>query len=496
MRPLEIALLVVLSAPFVAGLFSSAGWRRMRVIAAAGSVGALALHLVLEGSRWTMAPAYALVALLIVTTALSATRADGAVRGAARVLTAAFALLLLAATAMLTAAFPIVHLPEPGGPFAVGTTMFEIRDADRLETLTDDPSDVRAFAVRAWYPADSAAFELPTVRYRERHRTHQPITAHVGGGGLPDFMFSHLRHVRTNSRYDAPPMSGRTSPVLVFSTGFLSPVDDAQILAEAMASRGWVVLSMTHPYESEAVTLGDGSIVSYTDAHAAEFVAHMRMSQPLWEAFTATMDEEERRAIGLRILEEDRFMDRQVRIRAADIRAAIDAFEAGRGAPEELLAAMNLSLLYVAGHSLGGATAGQVLVEDPRFLAGVNMDGFQFGDLAREATLDRPFAMLYSEAFSGVNAFLGERLEHAPAASTVEGAMHIDFTDAPALFPIMRRLGMAGPIGAQAMRDRILDHLLTLGTGIRMGPGTVEVIRGGNRMPLPPVKPRPTVSGP
>lgn len=122
MRPFEIALLVVLSVTSVAGLFSSAGWRRTRTAAAAGSLGALALHLVFEGTRWTLAPAYLLVAMLIATAVLSAAGAERHARRTARVLTAALALILLVASTLLTAAFPIVDLPETGvPPFAPGT---------------------------------------------------------------------------------------------------------------------------------------------------------------------------------------------------------------------------------------------------------------------------------------------------------------------------------------------------------------------------------------
>jgi predicted dienelactone hydrolase len=469
---------------FVSGLlatvalvpFRSPAVRRFGQGAAIVGFSALALHLLVEGARWTLAPAY-LVAALLAILALSRLRTPAERRPGVRLATvagAALATLALALAAGLSVAFPVVDLPVPGGPHLVGTTTFEIVDGERAEILTEDPADVRAFSVLAWYPADPATSTRPE-RYREPAPTHGSITAEGEGapGGPPPFIFSHLRHVRTHAHRDADPSPDGPFPVLVFSTGFLSAADNAQVLAQELASRGWIVLSMTHPYESEAVQHEDGRVVPFARQHAQDYAEHMRETAPLWAEFWSTEDLERRRAVAHSILDVDRFMDRQVRIRSADIRATIDALASGRAAPAGLIEAMDLSRLAVAGHSLGGATAPQVLLDDRRFRAGINLDGFQFGDVAAGARLDKPFALVYSESFAGANEFLEDRLGPAATVLTVAGATHMNFTDDAIVMPLTRRLGMAGTIEPGRMQRVLIDIVTTfLETHVNGVPGT------------------------
>lgn len=475
MRFFEVLLVSGLLATVTLMPFRSPAVRRVGRGSAIVGFSALALHLLVEGARWTLAPAY-LVAALVAVAALSRLRTPSEPRPGIRLVAvagAALATLTLALAAGLSVTFPIVDLPVPGGPHLVGTTTFDIVDGERAELLTDDPADVRTFSVRAWYPADPGTSTRPE-RYREPTPIHGAITAEDANapGGPPSIIFSHLRHIRTHAHRDADPSPDGPFPVLVFSTGFLSSADNAQVLAQEMASRGWIVLSMTHPYESESVQHEDGRIVPFTRQHAQDFVEHVEQTAPLWAEFWSTEDIERRRAVAHSILDVDSFMDRQVRIRSADIRATIDALAWGRAAPAGLIEAMDLSRLAVAGHSLGGATAAQVLLDDPRFLAGINMDGFQFGDLASGARLDRPFALVYSESFAGANEFLEDRLGPAATVLTVAGATHMNFTDDAIVMPITRRLGMAGTIETARMQRLLIDIVTTfLDTHVNGVPG-------------------------
>jgi len=117
---------------------------------------------------------------------------------------------------------------------------------------------------------------------------------------------------------------------------------------------------------------------------------------------------------------------------------------------------LDLDRLGVMGHSLGGATAVQVCLEDPRFKAAINLDGFQFGDIRRRS-LNRPVLMIESESFAGANDFLAGQHAGGLQKITIAGSTHMDFTDENFTMPMLRFFGMTGPIEPASM-GRILNE--------------------------------------
>jgi predicted dienelactone hydrolase len=418
-------------------------------------------HLGLEGARWSLTPIYATTTILAIH-ALRKSRAPSVPTGRRRLLRAVLAGLGIAIFVVSTAAallFPVTTLPAPPGPFPVGTTEFELTDSTRAESFTDDNTDRRRFTVRIWYPARAAGtYPAP---YRIRTGVVGSILseglANVGGG-TPNIVFSHLRYIKSHSFPGAPSAQG-PFPVVVYSTGFTAPLDNGQLLAEALASHGWMVVSLSHPFESEFEIRADGRVDRYSAAHAEEYRRHDGVAGRIWPRFWATKDSTDRKRLAHDLLAGERFMDEAVRIRTADIRWTIDAFTRRQAASDPLAREMDFSRLAVVGHSLGGATAGQVLLTDARFRAGVNLDGFQFGDAVRD-TIRRPFLVLSSQSFAGANDWLGGHLGGLAIAEVVPGTTHMNFTDDPVVLPVTRRLGMAGPIDPEGAQRIVADRVL------------------------------------
>lgn len=99
------------------------------------------IQLVVEGYSWQMVPAYALAGLLFVFTTLQLSRRNNApTRWGRKVIHGiglSLGLVLFTIAAALPALFPVFQLPEPTGPYAVGTTSFAFTDDSRQEIFTD-----------------------------------------------------------------------------------------------------------------------------------------------------------------------------------------------------------------------------------------------------------------------------------------------------------------------------------------------------------------------
>jgi hypothetical protein len=194
--------------------------------------------------------------------------------------------------------------------------------------------------------------------------------------------------------------------VLVFSPGLWVARQSYTALLTELASRGYVVVAMSHPYDSPASLFADGR-----EADA-----------------------------GFSPLSESVPMDEQIDIRAADSTFVLDQLTRLSELEAESPLADRLDLGHVGmfGHSLGGATAAQVVATDARFLGGLNIDGRLFGPVA---DLDRPFLWLQSGSpvTNGRDELL-DGLKAGGGLATVTGSVHMGFSDYPAYFtPAGRR---------------------------------------------------------
>ena len=145
------------------------------------------------------------------------------------------------------AARPVVRVPPPTGPYKVGTFSAKTTDPNR-----DDPyiANVRKreLLIRLWYPASLVqGYELAEYASPKVWLYLSQIT----GVELPE--------IKTNSWRKAPVARG-LHPLVLLTHGYTGTLTDYTFLAEDLASRGYVVASVAHTYESTAVEFPDGRL--------------------------------------------------------------------------------------------------------------------------------------------------------------------------------------------------------------------------------------------
>lgn len=439
-------LTIVLS--LVAALWWAVSRRRLPAALQGLSVTALALAaatLAIEGLRWQLVPWYVVAFGVVAAAGLRRWRPGRSRRW--RRVTGRVALgvvLLVGGLALLTAVVP--SLPTPSGSHRVGSHVFRWTDEERAETLTAATSDRRQVIVQAWYPTD--AVEGHAVPYFEAQgRLPSSI------GGLPSWIFSSFGSVKTHA-LQSPAVSTdrRTWPLLLFSPGLSLPRELYTSLCADLASRGYVVIAISNPYESGVSVLSTGRVVGQT--------VHPNVMGPA----------------------PHRAIERLIDIREADSSFVLDQLSRLTQLDPSSPLAGHLDLDHVGfvGHSVGGATAVQVIAADPRFKVGVNLDGKLFG-AERTVQLRQPFLWLQSgdapstEYVQGRDSFLNG-LRGGGALLTVKGSVHMSFTDGPAYTTSLGR-SLIGSMAFGALS--VPDMTLMDGDAISAFVGPVLGVRSG-----------------
>lgn len=315
-------------------------------------------------------------------------------------------------------------LPEPTGPRQIGTTSLHLVDHSRKDPWVSRSSP-RELMISVWYPATRTHGERrapwlpPKSAALYKKQTSQNLRTSLDNVDLP----------LTHAYQDAPAAGSgpRSRPVVLFSPAFAGVRQFNTALVEDLASRGYVVVTIDHTYEASFVEFPGGRLE-----------LGKQPSKP----------SDEVHAKSLKVRQADtRFVLNEL----TKLNAGKNPDAEHRTLPRGLQGALNLSKTGMFGHSVGGDTAAEVMAEDRRVRAGVDLDGSINGPAAATG-LDRPFMLMGNATHGRDNDptwkefwpnLRGWRLD-----LRLSDSAHQTYTDMP---PLVQQLKKAVPLSPEVV---------------------------------------------
>jgi len=244
---------------------------------------------------------------------------------------------------------PFNDVPKPTGNKNTATYSIELIDLNRLEWFTDSPNDLRKIMIQVWYPTDEYEGEKELyIDYGDIR-----IKALADQFDYNPSLFRKLINIKTNSIKRAVPSKDSSFPLIIFSHGLGGNRTQNTIMVEELASHGYVVIAIEHPYDANVSIFNSGEIADYRSGINYQ----NRKSQKLTP--------EEFWAIRLP----------QLKTRAGDVNFVLNQIELGNF-PNQLMKIINLDNIGIFGHSFGGATSIYSSYVDDRIDACINLDGW------------------------------------------------------------------------------------------------------------------------
>ncbi|KAK9687468.1 hypothetical protein K7432_014783 [Basidiobolus ranarum] len=260
-------------------------------------------------------------------------------------------MLVIVSSALFEVTSSKLSLPTPSGAFKVGTVQTKLIDHNRVDPYAPD-TQKRSLMIQFLYPA--------------KHSDHYSVTPYMPEAtaqyisqlhGLPN---NTLQTIQTQAHLGAP-IAHYNPPVVLFSHGLGATRYLYTSLLSDIASRGYLVVSIDHPYDAGIVEFPDGKVIKGTVSRNKT-------------------DDEANKALN---------------VRSQDVKFVLDQLNTSKIRKQipGLRNRLDVHQVAMFGHSFGGATTAAAMLNDNRIIAGANLDGSFWGPVVDKG-LDRPFLIM------------------------------------------------------------------------------------------------------
>ena len=280
--------------------------------------------------------------------------------------------------------------------YRVGTTRFDVTDETREEKL-GPKTGKRMVTVRLYYPAivkDEEKVEIPKKTVGEMYKDAQMVT-------------------------------GEKFPLIVYSHGYGAYLESNNHLCCKLAEQGYVVAAVGHLYESDKLTLADGTEIP-TDKEATGKVVQPRFRGTMASfGLLKTDGTAEERYERFNAFQQtySLFLHERLPEWAADAEAVIENLK------KDYADNIDFTKVGLTGHSFGGNAAYYMCQHFPeKYTCGANIDGGIFGNF-EGMRMQKPFLQICNHGNEGVVSRALLETDAPVRYEVFDKVTHIGFTD-------------------------------------------------------------------
>ena len=343
-------------------------------------------------------------------------------------------------------------LPDLLGPSLVGTVSFELIDHSRLDPYapTSQPRDLM---ISVFYP----------VKHVRRYKLAPAYTTSYGAyldtsSGLPAGTAASTISKAYQGAY-LHTENNKLPPILFYSSGYGNSRVDYTGTLSNLASQGYLVIAVDHPY--------DANFVDYPDGRNAT-------------RYENTLDPDKVETIAPAL-----------DIRVQDIQFVLNTLSTNSTIARQIPGIhgkLNDRKVGMFGHSFGGAATAATMLIDQRFACGVNMDGSIFGSVL-DSGLAKPYLFIdigadHNRTTDDSWSTLWSKLRGWKAELSFSGSSHSAFSDQIILYEQLKKMGVIPDLGdiygaIAGERLKVLEHAyLTSFFGKCFGKGRGGLLNG------------------
>lgn len=257
--------------------------------------------------------------------------------------------------------------PIPTGPYAVGTMRMELHDVSRKEIYSNNPDETRKIVVNFFYPAREFLREKQNYLSDKIDEFAFLVAQHYA---IPQWLAKRMFTIKTNAYTNALLAENSTQyPIVLFSHGLLGMSDMYISLLENLASNGYIVVAIDHPYFNFLTRYNDGTIVS-----SAELQAQFQQ---------------------MSIGEQKKFQSKAIDIYKDDMQFVLDQLmRFNEDQTTVFYHKLDLSAIGVMGHSAGGTAAIELCRIDHRIKACIDLDGW-YDHIIDNTPIKQPLLLMF-----------------------------------------------------------------------------------------------------
>ncbi len=324
-----------------------------------------------------------------------------------------------------------IYIPSNTGKYACGSLLLSFEDNSRRDTLLPEKDIPRKIAVRLYYPCEKSAAE----GHEKAELFSKPKAAEIRKAYHAD----PTKYFNTGDLYENIPfIKGKRFPLIIYNHGYMSCIEANTFLCTELASHGYVIASIEHPFESILTEYPDGNSIPFMKTLSSRLYDGSvagGVLRSLSLIMAKGSDREIYRLFDARFSGYT-FMKERIEEWVKDSLFALSELK-----KHDIAEITDFSRIGCSGHSFGGATAYRLCMTHPDiFSCGINIDGGLFGDYSG-MTMTRPFCQICC----GMNLNAVTRSAFgtsAPAYRLIfRDITHLGFTDMKLLLPDMSGLG-------------------------------------------------------